>query len=586
MSVFNTLRDNYFDEKDCISKYLITQFNIHIDRINMLELFSEKDYNGNLNECYGSIFTGNNCMDEEKKINHYDCNNFKIIETTYAVNIYFRGMREFGENINLSGIITNTATRINNAYINYILTKLISFLKLNYKTTRFNIKNHNANTTRSNITTYKGINNITKCADEQYDYTPQIYYQVYEKEVNQEVNQEEKQTIFEYLQSTNKSINICGFSFGSIFAIYLYIILVFIFNNNKVNTYIYGGLPCIPSVMQDAIHAKNNLYFIINYDDVTSYYSSHIFMHKPIGLPKYIYILNEKLCGINKIKATHYMKNHNPEMFTFEKISNSLREIFYKDNAVKTGESHSDYFMNTHPPYIYKEIINKIAKKMIGENNPKLDGDLDLANKNLTNANKYLRDARLTGLGESYEKVAMLELNLANAVVIETKLLIDYDSVLIDAFEKGTVLIYDNVDVVHTKLIAATKARKEAETNRDNYSEIRNGKSQPVQPQPVQPQPPHPPIETQYFKAPPPPVQLRPAYQHVQPVQPVQHQLHLVQPVQLRPPYMPNQPVQPVQLRPMYMPYQLPPPYLPVQAVEPVQPQPVQPQHQYMFYPG
>jgi hypothetical protein len=82
------------------------------------------------------------------------------------------------------------------------------------------------------------------------------------------------------MKYNDNKIIIIGHSFGSIFTIYLYIILVYILKKSNIYAYTFGGFPVFPIHLIEDIDKKDNFNFIVNDADITF----HMQSEKTIGV--------------------------------------------------------------------------------------------------------------------------------------------------------------------------------------------------------------------------------------------------------------------------------------------------------------
>ena len=341
-----------------VSDSLIDEFKEHIKKINNIDEFSKEN-----------LKPKESCINDKSIKNTKDCNNFKIIETSNSFNIYFRGMTLWEQNelINAFGLPNITSQQIDKYMEEYKYQYIIGYL----------LKNA-ANQSLSNTTYIDYIlDKLILFLNKEYTISKPINMW------NMFDNTKSEQQLYSYLTQCNKQINICGFSLGSTFAIYLHIILVYILKLKNIKTYIYGGFPCIPLKLIDDISKRNNLYFIINFKDVASYYISVFYNFKDIGFPKDIYILcNEEISIINDLDY----KNYYNQASNIPRIKNLFKALL-QTGYNWTVSNYNNILANALyyiPDYFTKDL--KVPNENTPENlklpNENTPQDLKLPNEN------------------------------------------------------------------------------------------------------------------------------------------------------------------------------------------------------------
>ena len=139
-----------------------------------------------------------------------------------------------------------------------------------------------------------------------------------------------------------KKIYLTGHSLGGISALYLHIILTFLFKYENLETYIFGGFPIIP------IHLKNdlrNLYYIMHMCDPVNEYNP-IDRLLTNSIENIIYLTNSRMIFENKLAYLNYTKLANSQYNLKSKIS------IYYDSKFKTIEKN--YIFHTYDAYSYE----------------------------------------------------------------------------------------------------------------------------------------------------------------------------------------------------------------------------------------
>ena len=147
-----------------------------------------------------------------------------------------------------------------------------------------------------------------------------------------------------------KKIYLAGHSFGGISALYIHIILTFLFRYRNLETYIFGGFPIIPNHLKNEVEL-HNLYYIINeYDPICQINEISLnVIFDLISLPRInnIYCLTKEqiintYSYIYKSKKYSYVKSDNRFRPAREKFWDKFGEDIYK--SIFSKESYERMF--------------------------------------------------------------------------------------------------------------------------------------------------------------------------------------------------------------------------------------------------
>ena len=183
-----------------------------------------------------------------------------------------------------------------------------------------------------------------------------------------------------------KKIYLVGHSFGGVSALYIHIILQYLYNYDNLETYIYGGLPIIPKILQKEL---STVYYILNEFDPLSIISLNENQKKKFCLPimenLYVYhnnkLRNSKFTNNDKINDEKYVESY----INYKFPPNSMRDIlcmgrtdnykayyliteFYEYNE-QNAYNNAFYKIVTGTDFDYLVVIDIFTNQLVNINN-------------------------------------------------------------------------------------------------------------------------------------------------------------------------------------------------------------------------
>ena len=309
-----------------------------------------------------------------------ECNNFDIYEESDFIIISFKGATQ----------IVNFNSSQQREFVNLAISQEMSEFELS--------ENFDLNTILSYLNFLSNINfssnNFTSFMDTIIDKFVNISKNIESHTKSTKTYLSKAMTILKNFLRTNKyklfklliqsmlegkKIYLVGHSLGGISALYLHIILQFLFNYKYLETYIFGGFPIIPNHLKEEL---TNVFYIINENDPLceiNIISSNNYFFSLVSLPK-----KENTFGL--LLSDKLKENYDPT-----------------DNIMIHRLSYNAYYVShflynlrtTHRGYYYENKLRKIILQSKYINYEKDYFDFDFFNNFYSDYNSTYNDLQI-----------------------------------------------------------------------------------------------------------------------------------------------------------------------------------------------
>ena len=249
-----------------------------------------------------------------------------------------------------------------------------------------------------------------------------------------------------------KKIYLTGYSLGGICALYLHIILQFLFKYKNLETYIFEGFPIIPHNLQSQLY---NVFYIINdnnYSD-SNYYINTMTDHLGVGFinpNSDLIITSTKSLPLNilnlKLKSLKFeSKDKYHVSYTYDFYENDLNKIhddYFNIEKIISGHNLKYYFLtnDNNKKIIFKIKIHFILTRLIKYYNHFIKDNPVIVMENLNNQlngiNNLLKEPNNVYTIKMYNLIITIIKDLLVNKIEEAKNMVNnsiyYDSLLYD----------------------------------------------------------------------------------------------------------------------------------------------------------